>query len=151
MLASWHMPQVGPAPPRRKVAAASTRRPYPVLTLRETLIFPLTTFPLAVGREASLRAVEEASRGARQLVLLAQKQSDTEEPLAADLYTAGTLARVRHVVRSPDGTQQVWVQGLERVRVVAFLDAEPYLLARVRKKKKKKRVERPKGRRRLGG
>ena len=102
-----------------------------MLTLRETLIFPLTTFPLAVGREASLRAVEEASRGARQLVLLAQKQSDTEEPLAADLYTAGTLARVRHVVRSPDGTQQVWVQGLERVRVVEFLDAEPYLLARV--------------------
>src|SRR5579859_5733836 len=131
MLASWHMPRVGPERPRRKPAAASTRRPYPVLTLRETLIFPLTTFPLAVGREASLRAVEEASRGARQLVLLAQKQSETEEPLAADLYSAGTLARVRHVVRSPDGTQQVWVQGLERVRVVEFLDAEPYLLARV--------------------
>src|SRR6202022_1442719 len=126
------MSQVG-TPPRRKPAAASTRRPYPVLTLRETLIFPLTTFPLAVGREASLRAVEEASRGARQLVLLAQKQSDTEEPLAADLYTAGTLARVRHVVRTPDGSQQVWVQGLERVRVVEFLDAEPYLLARVRR------------------
>ena len=60
-----------------------------MLTLRETLIFPLTTLPLAVGREASLRAVEEASRGARQLVLLAQKQSDTEEPWPADLYTAG--------------------------------------------------------------
>jgi len=118
------MPRVGPERPRRKPAAASTRRPYPVLTLRETLIFPLTTFPLAVGREASLRAVEEASRGARQLVLLAQKQSETEEPLAADLYTAGTLARVRHVVRSTDGTQQVWVQGLERVRVVEFLDAD---------------------------
>jgi ATP-dependent Lon protease len=125
------MPQVGPAPPRRKLASASTRRPYPVLTLRETLIFPLTTFPLAVGREASLRAVEEASRGARQLVLLPQKESDTEEPMAADLYTAGTLARVRHVVRSPDGSQQVWVQGLERVRVLEFVDAEPYLLARV--------------------
>jgi ATP-dependent Lon protease len=125
------MTEVAPKPPRRKSAAASTRRPYPVLTLRETLIFPLTTFPLAVGRESSLRAVEEASRGARQLVLLAQKQSDTEEPLAADLYTAGTLARVRHVLRAPDGTQQVWVQGLERIRVVQFHDAEPYLLARV--------------------
>src|ERR1700737_1324171 len=124
------MPQATPEPPRRK-PAASSRRPYPVLTLRETLIFPLTTFPLAVGREGCRRGVEGASRGARQLVLLPQKQSDTEEPLAADLYTAGTLARVRHVVRAPDGTQQVWVQGLERVRVLEFLDAEPYLLARV--------------------
>jgi ATP-dependent Lon protease len=126
------MPEATPEPPRRK-PAASSRRPYPVLTLRETLIFPLTTFPLAVGREASLRAVEEASRGARQLVLLSQKQSETEEPEAADLHTSGTLARVRHVVRSTDGSQQVWVQGLERVRVVEFMDAEPYLLARVQR------------------
>jgi ATP-dependent Lon protease len=104
-----------------------------VLTLRETLIFPLTTQPLAVGREASLRAVEEASRGGRQLVLLAQKESDVEEPGSADLHTAGTLARIRHIVQAPDGTQQVWVQGLERVEVVEFLEAEPYLLARVKR------------------
>src|SRR6266851_6919479 len=104
------MTQVAPDPPRRK-PAVSSRRPYPVLTLRETLVFPLTTFPLAVGRETSLRAVEEASRGGRQLVLLVQKQSELEEPGADDLHTTGTLARIRHVVRSQDGTQQVWVQG----------------------------------------
>src|ERR1700738_4951828 len=125
MLASWRMTEVAPKPPRRKSAAASTRRPYPVLTLRETLIFPLTTFPLAVGREASLRAVEEASHGGRQLVLLAQKHSETEEPRAEDLHTSGTLARLRHVVRAPDGSQQVWVQGLERIRVIEFIDADP--------------------------
>src|SRR2546421_13126251 len=95
---------------RSRKPAASSRRPYPVLTLRETLIFPLTTLPLAVGREASLRAVEEASRGGRQLVLLAQKESDVEEPSSADLHTAGTLARIRHIVQAPDGTQQIWVQ-----------------------------------------
>ena len=127
------MPEAAPDPPRRKPAATSSRRPYPVLTLRETLVFPLTTFPLAVGREASLRAVEEAQRGGRQLVLLAQKQSDTEEPTSADLHTSGTLARIRHIVRSPDGSQQVWVQGLERIKVVEFRDAEPYLLARVQR------------------
>jgi ATP-dependent Lon protease len=126
------MTELAPAPPRRR-SSTSSRRPYPVLTLRETLVFPLTTFPLAVGREASLRAVEEASRGGRQLVLLAQKESEIEEPTSADLYTAGTLARIRHVVRSPDGSQQVWVQGLERIRVVEFVDAEPYLLARVQR------------------
>jgi ATP-dependent Lon protease len=93
----------------------------------------LTTFPLAVGREASLRAVEEASRGGRQLVLLAQKQSDTEEPTTADLHINGTLARIRHVVRSPDGSQQVWAQGLERIKVLEFVDSEPYLQARVRR------------------
>src|SRR6185437_2411114 len=112
------MPQVASGSKSRRPAAASSRRPYPVLTLRETLIFPLTTQPLAVGREASLRAVEEASRGGRQLVLLAQKESDVEEPGSADLHTAGTLARIRHIVQAPDGTQQVWVQGLERVEVV---------------------------------
>src|SRR5258708_39994749 len=105
------MPPATPEPPRRK-PAASSRRPYPVLTLRETLIFPLTTFPLAVGREASLRAVEEASRGGRQLVLLAQKQAETEEPRSQDLHTSGTLARLRHVVRSPDGAPQLRVPGL---------------------------------------
>ena len=124
------MTEIAPDSPRRK-PAVSSRRPYPVLTLRETVIFPLTTFPLAVGREASLRAVEEASRGGRQLVLLAQKQSETDDPGAQDLHTSGTLARLRHVVRAPDGTQQVWVQGLDRVRVLEFMDAEPYLMARV--------------------
>src|SRR3977135_1865171 len=105
MLASEdHMPSAASAPPRRKPAASPSRRPYPVLTLRETLVFPLTTFPLAVGREASLRAVEEAQRRGRQLVLLAQKQSDTEEPTSADLHTSGPLARIRHIVRSPDGS-----------------------------------------------
>src|SRR5262245_56804426 len=108
-----------PAPAARRRRGAA--RAYPVLTLRETLVFPLTTFPLAVGREASLRAVEEASHGARQLVLLVQKDADTESPTPADLYLSGVLARVRHLVRAPDGTQQVWVQGLERISVLEFL------------------------------
>jgi ATP-dependent Lon protease len=66
-------------------------------------------------------------------VLLAQRESEVEEPNSADLYTSGTLARIRHIVQAPDGTQQVWVQGLERIQVVEFLDAEPYLLARVQR------------------
>jgi ATP-dependent Lon protease len=66
-------------------------------------------------------------------VLLAQRESEVEEPSSADLYTSGTLARIRHIVQAPDGTQQVWVQGLERIQVVEFLDAEPYLLARVQR------------------
>jgi ATP-dependent Lon protease len=115
----------------RAPGGATPGRPYPVLTLRETLVFPLTTFPLAVGREPSLRAVEEATRGSRQLVLLVQKEAETEEPGPTDLYEIGTLARIRHIVRGPDGTQQVWVHGLERIRVLEFLEAEPYLLARI--------------------
>jgi ATP-dependent Lon protease len=124
-------PSDAPSQPTRRRRGVS--RPYPVLTLRETLVFPLTTFPLAVGREASLRAVEEASRGARQLVLLVQKESETDEPSPDDLYPTGVLARIRHVVGSADGTQQIWVQGLERVRVAEFLDVEPYLMVRVKR------------------
>jgi ATP-dependent Lon protease len=95
------------------------------------LVFPLTTVPLAVGREQSLRAVEEATRSGRQLALLVQKQAEMEEPEPDDLYPVGTLARIRHVMRAPDGSQQVWVQGLERIRAVAFREDEPYLVARV--------------------
>src|SRR5216684_2723672 len=109
------MTQVAPDPPRRK-PAVSSRRPYPVLTLRETLVFPLTTFPLAVGREASLRAVEEASRAGRQLVLLAQKQAETEEPASQALLTSGTPACLPDAACAPDGSQQVRVQGCDRVR-----------------------------------
>jgi ATP-dependent Lon protease len=144
------MPEAASDAPRRSTttssgtstrrAAESTRstratasRPYPVLSLRETLVFPLTTFPLAVGREASLRAVEEASRAGRQLVLLPQKEAETEEPTAADLHASGTLARIRHVVRSPDGSQQIWVQGLDRIKVLEFLDSEPFVQARIKR------------------
>jgi ATP-dependent Lon protease len=95
------------------------------------LVFPLTTVPLAVGREQSLRAVEEATRSGRQLALLVQKQAELEEPGPDDLYSVGTLARIRHVMRAPDGSQQVWVQGLERIRAVAYREGEPYLVARV--------------------
>jgi ATP-dependent Lon protease len=118
------------APARRRRTTAG--RAYPVLTLRETIVFPYTTFPLAVGREPSLRAVEEASRGGRQLALLAQREPDVESPGPDDLYPTGTLGRIRHVVRAPDGSQQVWVQGLERIRVTCFSDTEPYLVAQVR-------------------
>jgi ATP-dependent Lon protease len=119
-----------PAPSTRR-RRPTARRQLPVLTLRETIIFPYTTFPLAVGREPSLRAVEEATRSGRHLVLLAQRQPDLENPGPNDLYPTGTLARIRHIVRAPDGSQQVWVQGLERVHVTEFLEAEPYLLAQV--------------------
>src|SRR5205823_2080589 len=92
MLASAHLMTQAARDSPGRTPAASSRRPYPVLTLRERLVFPLTTFPLVAGREASLRAVEEASHGERQLVLLAQKHSETEEPRATDLHTSGILA-----------------------------------------------------------
>ncbi len=119
-----------PEPPSRR-RGSRRRSSYPVLPLRETLVFPLTTFPLAVGREQSLRAIEEGSRKGRQVVLLVQRAPDVEDPGPDDLYGIGTLARIRHVVRSPEGNQQVWVQGLERVRVVSFVETEPFLVARV--------------------
>ncbi len=116
---------------RSAVSRPRRRASYPVLPLRETLVFPLTTFPLAVGREQSLRAIEEGVRRSSQLALFVQKQADVEDPGPGDLHPTGTLASIRHVVRSPDGSQQVWVQGLERIRAAAFVETELYLEARV--------------------
>ncbi len=116
-------PTPSPTPRRR-------RSTYPVLPLRETLVFPLTTYPLSVGREQSLRAIEEGSRRGRHVALLVQKEPDVENPGPSDLYEVGTLARVRHIVRSPDGSQQVWVQAIERIRVREYVSTEPFLLVR---------------------
>ncbi len=116
---------------RSAVSRPRRRASYPVLPLRETLVFPLTTFPLAVGREQSLRAIEEGVRRSSQLALFVQKQADVEDPGPGDLHPTGTLASIRHVVCSPDGSQQVWVQGLERIRAAAFVETELYLEARV--------------------
>ncbi|MBI4492570.1 MAG: LON peptidase substrate-binding domain-containing protein, partial [Chloroflexi bacterium] len=103
----------------------------PILTLRETIVFPLTTVPLTVGREHSLRLVEDVAQGDGMLGLVPQRRPEVELATPDDLYPVGVLARVRRVMRAPDGSLQVWVQGLERIRTRAFVQREPYLAAQV--------------------
>jgi ATP-dependent Lon protease len=102
-----------------------------VLPLRETVLFPLSVVPLAAGREASVRAIEEAVRGSRLIGVFAQREAGIEDPGEADLHRVGTLVTVHKVFKQPDGPTHLVVQGLSRIRLVALVQHRPYLEARV--------------------
>src|SRR5215213_6421116 len=104
----------------------------PVLPLRGgTVIFPLAVAPLNVGLERSIRMVDDVMRGNRMLALVAQRSDEPQQAGPDDLYTIGTAAIIHQLMRAPDGTVRLIVQGLERVRLLDFVATEPYLVARV--------------------
>jgi len=89
----------------------------PVLPLRDVVVFPHMVIPLFVGRDKSMRALEQAMEADKRIILLAQKSAETDDPAAADLYTVGTLAQVLQLLKLPDGTIKVLVEGTTRVSV----------------------------------
>ncbi len=89
----------------------------PVLPLRDVVVFPHMVIPLFVGRDKSMRALEQAMEADKRIILLAQKSAETDDPAAADLYTVGTLAQVLQLLKLPDGTIKVLVEGTARVTV----------------------------------
>jgi ATP-dependent Lon protease len=109
----------------------------PVLPLKDAVIYPYIIVPLSVGRERSVRAVDQALAGPRVILLLAQKDGAVEEPGEDDLYRFGTAAVIMRMLKLPDGRIRILVQGLARVRVEHFSQTEPFLQAKV------ERVEEP--------
>ncbi|MBU2049948.1 ATP-dependent proteinase [Stenotrophomonas rhizophila] len=89
----------------------------PVLPLRDVVVFPHMVIPLFVGRDKSMHALEQAMEADKRILLLAQKSAETDDPSAADLYQVGTLAQVLQLLKLPDGTIKVLVEGLSRVNV----------------------------------
>jgi len=89
----------------------------PVLPLRDVVVFPHMVIPLFVGRDKSMHALEQAMEADKRILLLAQKSAETDDPQAADLYQVGTLAQVLQLLKLPDGTIKVLVEGLSRVQV----------------------------------
>jgi len=103
----------------------------PVLPLQEMVPFPDTLTPLAVGRPRSMRLVNEVLSGERMLALVASKNPETEEPGPEELYDVGVAGIVARMLKVPDGSIRILVQGTERVRLTDFVAEEPYLIARV--------------------
>lgn len=104
----------------------------PVLPVKNTVLFPYLGLPLAVGRPASLAAVEAALQSEeKEIVVVAQRDASVETPTQDDLYTIGTKAIIKRFSRSTENLVQVIAQGLERVVVLRVLQTEPYLQARV--------------------
>ncbi|MGB9619139.1 MAG: endopeptidase La, partial [Armatimonadota bacterium] len=107
-------------------------RVLPVLPVRDCVYFPHMLFPLFFGRDKSIRALEYALDRNRRVLLVAQKDVSVEDPVPRDLYRVGTVAEVMQVLRVPDGTVRVALEGLERARIGCFVHEEPFFKARIK-------------------
>jgi ATP-dependent Lon protease len=103
----------------------------PVLPLRGLVAFPEAIVPLTVGRERSLRLLDDAMRANRLLALVAQRNPDAEDAGPDDLYRIGTAGRILQLLRVPEGAIRIVVQGVERIRIEDFTSTDPYLVARI--------------------
>ncbi|WP_148863122.1 endopeptidase La [Marinobacter fonticola] len=102
---------------------------YPMLPLRDVVVFPHMVVPLFVGREKSIRALEAAMEGSKEILLVAQRDAGTDDPAPEDVYDMGTLATVLQMLKLPDGTVKVLVEGNARARMDSIEEGE-YLMAR---------------------
>jgi ATP-dependent Lon protease len=98
----------------------------PLLPIRDQVYFPHMIFPLLVGREKSVRALEEAAAQHRYIFIVSQSDLQAEDPDPEDIYRVGIVAEIMQVLRVPDGTMRVMLEGLERCRVIDYVQTEPF-------------------------
>jgi len=104
---------------------------YPVLPLRDIVVFPHMIVPLFVGREKSVRALEEVMQDDKQILLSSQIDPGVDDPTAEGIYSVGVLANVLQLLKLPDGTVKVLVEGRERVRITDYLENDQFFEAHV--------------------
>src|SRR6185369_5662057 len=103
----------------------------PVLPLRDIVIYPFMIVPLFVSRDRSIKAVEEAVRDNRMILLVSQKDVNKEEPAQEDLYTVGTVAIIMRMLKLPDGRIRILIQGLSRCKVESVTAGGEYIKANI--------------------
>ncbi|RLJ20916.1 endopeptidase La [bacterium endosymbiont of Escarpia laminata] len=101
----------------------------PVLPLRDVVVYPHMVIPLFVGRDKSIQALDAAMASNKQILLVAQKSADVDDPGIDDMYGIGTLANILQLLKLPDGTVKVLVEGGERAGIIRFVDTEEYFTA----------------------
>jgi len=104
----------------------------PVLPLRDTIVFPYVATPLIVARKSSVTLIDDVLTGDRIVALVAQKQAEIEDPVQGDIYRFGTAAIVLKMLKFPDGSLRVLVQGLSRIKIVKYISSSPYFKAKVK-------------------
>ena len=102
---------------------------YPVLPLRDIVVFPNSAIPLFVGREKSINALDAVTTKYKKIVLVAQKNSEVDDPKEKDLYSYGTLGEILQLLKLPDGTVIILVEGKSIVKILNYKESEKYLLA----------------------
>ena len=112
-------------------AKRTQQRTLPVLPLRDVVVFPYMVMPLFVGRAKSISALDEAMNEGKQLLLVSQKQADLEEPTVDDVFDVGTIANIIQLLKLPDGTVKVLVEGQQRAKINQLNDDEEHFSAEV--------------------
>ena len=102
---------------------------YPVLPLRDIVVFPHMIVPLFVGREKSVRALEDVMKDDKQILLVTQRNAAQDDPSIADIFTVGTIGTVLQLLKLPDGTVKVLVEGGQRARIARFVDNDQFFQA----------------------
>src|SRR5271168_1513151 len=116
--------------PKEVLSGAS--RKLPMMPIRDMVIFPHMMTPFVVGRESSVRALEEALTGDRKIFLATQHDASIDEPSADEIYETGTIGTIVQSVKMPDGNIKVLVEGVERARATAVNDEDGFFVATVR-------------------
>src|SRR4051794_755980 len=122
--------------PNPQTSQAATGQPatgprrVPVLPVRDTVLFPHAVLPLTVGRESSIQLIESLGEE-RTIAVTAQMDARLDAPTPADMHVVGTLATVHKVVRMPNQSRFVFTEGVERVRLVRYVQTEPFMIAEV--------------------
>ncbi|MCR3755691.1 MAG: Lon protease [Sodalis sp. Psp] len=110
-------------------ADRSERIEIPVLPLRDVVVYPHMVIPLFVGREKSIRCLEAAMESDKKIMLVAQKEASTDEPGINDLFSVGTISSILQMLKLPDGTVKVLVEGLTRARIIELADSGDHFTA----------------------
>src|SRR3546814_47148 len=141
LLVAWDVPHWGV---RRSLPAQSCTPPpfsrgimlelargnlFPVLPLRDIVVFPHMIVPLFVGRDKSVRALEDVMKDDKQILLVTQKNAAQDDPTPADIYSVGTIGTVLQLLKLPDGTVKVLVEGGQRARISKYADTEDFFQA----------------------
>jgi ATP-dependent Lon protease len=121
---------ISPTPSKDAKKPSSGLRRIPVLPVRDTVLFPHAVLPLTVGRESSIQLIESLGEE-RTIVVAAQIDPRLDSPKAADMHAVGTLATVHKVVRMPNQSRFVFTEGVERVRLVRYVQTDPFMVAEV--------------------
>jgi ATP-dependent Lon protease len=102
-----------------------------ILPLRNTVLFPGVVIPITVGRDKSIKLIQDANKGNKTIGVVSQREDSVEEPEAKHLYEVGTIARILKVFRMPDGNTTVIIQGKKRFKLLELIEKDPYLKARI--------------------
>lgn len=114
-----------------KISNEKLPETLPILSLRNTVLFPGVVIPITAGRDKSIKLIDDANKGSKVIGVVAQKDEDIEDPTAADIHETGTVARILRVLKMPDGNTTVIIQGKKRFKVDKVTTEKPYMKATI--------------------